>query len=86
MVVDHDIYMIDMLSERLIVFEGESAVHGEAHEPMSMQNGMNKFLANLGITFRRDEDTIRPRVNKVGSRLDREQKSKGEYYYYKIEE
>ncbi|MDO9516756.1 MAG: ribosome biogenesis/translation initiation ATPase RLI [Methanosarcinaceae archaeon] len=81
MVVDHDIYMIDMLSERLIVFEGEPAVHGEAHEPMGMQDGMNKFLANLGITFRRDEDTTRPRVNKVGSRLDREQKLKGEYYY-----
>ena len=86
MVVDHDIYMIDMLSERLIVFEGEPAVYGEAHEPMGMQDGMNKFLANLGITFRRDEDTTRPRVNKVGSRLDREQKSKGEYYYYKVEE
>ncbi|WP_340819772.1 ribosome biogenesis/translation initiation ATPase RLI [Methanolobus sp. WCC4] len=84
MVVDHDIYMIDMLSERLIVFEGEPAVYGKAHEPLSMQNGMNKFLANLDITFRRDEDTSRPRVNKPDSRLDREQKAKGEYYYHDI--
>jgi ATP-binding cassette subfamily E protein 1 len=84
MVVDHDIYMIDMLSERLIVFEGEPAVYGKAHEPSSMQDGMNKFLANLDITFRRDEDTSRPRVNKKDSRLDREQKSKGEYYYHDI--
>jgi ATP-binding cassette subfamily E protein 1 len=84
MVVDHDIYMIDMLSERLIVFEGEPAVYGKAHEPSSMQDGMNKFLANLNITFRRDEDTSRPRVNKKDSRLDREQKSKGEYYYHNI--
>ncbi|ETA67919.1 MAG: ATP-binding cassette, sub-family er 1 [Methanolobus sp.] len=84
MVVDHDIYMIDMLSERLIVFEGEPAVYGKAHEPSSMQDGMNKFLANLDITFRRDEDTSRPRVNKKDSRLDREQKSKGEYYYHNI--
>ncbi|MCD5425293.1 MAG: ribosome biogenesis/translation initiation ATPase RLI [Methanosarcinaceae archaeon] len=83
MVVDHDIYMIDMLSERLIVFEGEPAIWGEAHGPFSMQDGMNKFLSNLDITFRRDEDTIRPRVNKKNSRLDREQKTKGEYYYYK---
>ena len=81
MVVDHDIYLIDMLSERLIVFEGEPAVHGEAHGPFTMQRGMNKFLANLGITFRRDEETGRPRVNKLDSRLDREQKAKGEYYY-----
>ena len=86
MVVDHDIYMIDMLSERLIVFEGEPAVYGEAHPPSTMQNGMNKFLSDLDITFRRDEDTSRPRVNKKDSRLDREQKSKGEYYYYRLDE
>ncbi|AKB84140.1 ribosome biogenesis/translation initiation ATPase RLI [Methanococcoides methylutens] len=81
MVVDHDIYMIDMLSERLIVFEGKPAVYGKAHPPSSMQDGMNKFLSDLDITFRRDEDTSRPRVNKPGSRLDREQKAQGEYYY-----
>jgi len=86
MVVDHDIYMIDMLSERLIVFEGEPAVFGIAHPPSSMQKGMNKFLSDLGITFRRDEETIRPRVNKKDSRLDREQKAKGEYYYSKVDE
>ncbi len=85
MVVDHDIYLIDMLSERLIVFEGEPAVHGEAHGPFTMQRGMNKFLANLGISFRRDEETGRPRVNKLDSRLDREQKAKGEYYYSAVE-
>ncbi|MFD1587731.1 hypothetical protein ACFR9U_12115, partial [Halorientalis brevis] len=33
------------------------------------------------ITFRRDERTKRPRVNKPGSQLDREQKKNGEYYY-----
>jgi ATP-binding cassette subfamily E protein 1 len=85
MVVDHDIYMIDMLSERLIVFEGEPAVYGKAHQPASMQAGMNQFLENLDITFRRDEDTSRPRVNKPHSRLDREQKAKKEYYYHNIE-
>ncbi|MBN2109905.1 MAG: ribosome biogenesis/translation initiation ATPase RLI [Methanosarcinaceae archaeon] len=85
MVVDHDIYMIDMLSERLIVFEGEPAVYGKAHRPASMQDGMNRFLENLDITFRRDEDTSRPRVNKPHSRLDREQKAKKEYYYHNLE-
>ncbi len=85
MVADHDIYMIDMLSERLIVFEGEPAVYGKAHAPLSMHHGMNKFLSNLNITFRRDEDTHRPRVNKPDSRLDREQRSKGEYYYNVLE-
>jgi len=82
LVVDHDIYLIDMISDRLMVFQGEAGKKGVAKKPMGMREGMNLFLSNLNITFRRDEDTKRPRVNKLDSRLDREQKSKGEYYYY----
>ena len=32
------------------------------------------------MTFRRDERSSRPRVNKAGSRLDKEQKGSGTYY------
>jgi len=81
MVVDHDIYMIDMLSDRLLVFEGEPMKRGEVHGPFDMRQGMNRFLKGIGITFRRDEETKRPRVNKLDSQLDRTQKSEGEYYY-----
>jgi len=81
LVVDHDIYLIDLLSERLIVFEGEPGVLGIAQPPYDMRDGMNAFLKGIGITFRRDEETHRPRVNKPGSRLDRMQKEQGEYYY-----
>ncbi|MDI9616252.1 MAG: ribosome biogenesis/translation initiation ATPase RLI [Methanothrix sp.] len=80
-VVDHDIYLIDMLSERLIVFEGQPGVRGIANPPCDMREGMNRFLSAIGITFRRDEDTKRPRVNKPGSKLDRAQREMGEYYY-----
>jgi ATP-binding cassette subfamily E protein 1 len=73
--------MIDLLADRLMVFDGEPAVHGRASEPMGMRDGMNDFLANLDITFRRDENIGRPRINKPGSQLDREQKKQGEYYY-----
>ena len=69
------------LHQRLMVFEGKPSVYGEAHGPFSMESGMNRFLKNLGITFRRDEETRRPRVNNLGSRLDREQKESGNYYY-----
>ncbi len=82
MVVDHDIYLIDMISDRLIVFEGDAGKHGVAKKAVDMRKGMNRFLSNLNITFRRDEETKRPRVNKLNSRLDREQKREGEYYYY----
>jgi len=81
LVVDHDIYTIDLLSERLMVFEGEPGVLGIAHTPLEMREGMNTFLEHIGITFHREAETLRARVNKPGSRLDRMQKEQGEYYY-----
>jgi len=81
MVIDHDIYMIDLVSDRIQVFEGVPAEHGHATTPMGMREGMNTFLGNLDVTFRRDQRTGRPRINKPGSQKDREQKREGEYYY-----
>ncbi|MFA9515657.1 ribosome biogenesis/translation initiation ATPase RLI [Halopenitus sp. H-Gu1] len=81
LVIDHDIYMIDLLADRLMVFDGEPAEHGHAKPPQEMRAGMNDFLSDLGITFRRDERTGRPRINKPESQKDREQKRTGEYYY-----
>jgi ATP-binding cassette, sub-family E, member 1 len=81
MVIDHDIYLIDMISERILVFEGEPGVSGTATGPFRMREGMNRFLDALEVTFRRDQSG-RPRINKPDSFLDREQKSRGEFYYY----
>ncbi|MFW5918269.1 MAG: ribosome biogenesis/translation initiation ATPase RLI [Haloferacaceae archaeon] len=81
MVIDHDIYMIDLLADRLLVFDGQPAEYGRASRPQEMRSGMNEFLADLEITFRRDERTGRPRINKPDSQLDRRQKREGEYYY-----
>ncbi|HDP96167.1 MAG TPA: ribosome biogenesis/translation initiation ATPase RLI [Euryarchaeota archaeon] len=80
-VVDHDVYMLDLISDSLLVFQGDPAVKGNANGPMMMRDGMNRFLKDMAITFRRDSDTGRPRINKRDSKLDREQKSSGEYYY-----
>lgn len=81
LIVDHDVYFIDMVSDSLMVFSGEPGRHGVGEGPFSMRDGMNRFLRMVGVTFRRDADTNRPRINKFDSRLDREQKSSGEYYY-----
>lgn len=81
LVVDHDLLLIDYVSDMLMVFEGEAAVAGEAHGPFAMEDGMNHFLKSLNITLRRDKDSNRPRINSPGSRLDREQKAEGRYYY-----
>ena len=81
MIVDHDVYFIDMISDALIVFDGEPGKKGKARGPFSLHEGMNRFLKDVDITFRRDEETHRPRVNKPNSYMDRKQRSEGEYYY-----
>ena len=81
LIVDHDLLFVDYISDKLIVFEGKPAVEGMITGPFEMEDGMNKFLKELGITVRRDPETNRPRVNKLDSRLDREQKESGKYYY-----
>jgi ATP-binding cassette subfamily E protein 1 len=81
LVVDHDLLFLDYLSKKLIVFEGEPAVKGVVAGPFDMQEGMNKFLRELEITMRRDEESLRPRVNKPGSQKDREQRSADKLYY-----
>ncbi len=81
LVVDHDLLFLDLISDSLIVFEGKPAELGNVIGPMPMRDGMNRFLKTLGVTLRRDVESKRPRINKEDSRKDREQKSKGEYYY-----
>ena len=83
-IIEHDIVMSDMVSDRLIIFEGEPGKNGYSSPPQSMRQGMNKFLRMMNITLRRDSKTGRPRINKAGSKLDAAQKSLGEYYYAPI--
>jgi ATP-binding cassette subfamily E protein 1 len=66
-----------------MVFSGDPGRLGIAEGPFPMREGMNRFLQTLGITFRRDRSG-RPRINKPGSFLDREQRSSGSYYYSEI--
>jgi ATP-binding cassette subfamily E protein 1 len=80
-IIDHDLVFMDYLSDKLQVFSGEPAVHGIANKAEHMRDGMNRFLKELNVTFRRDENNKRPRVNKPGSVKDSNQKKSGEYYY-----
>ena len=80
-VVEHDIVAQDFIADRLMIFTGQSGLRGLGGRPQRLEDGMNSFLREMGITFRRDPDTKRPRVNKEGSKLDREQKREGRYYY-----
>lgn len=80
-IVEHDFIMATYLADRVIVFEGSPSVNTTAHTPEALLNGMNRFLELLGITFRRDPNNFRPRINKDKSVKDTEQKRAGQYFF-----
>merc|ERR1712179_241189 len=80
-IVEHDFIMATYLADRVIVFDGEPSVKTCAHSPQSLLGGMNKFLEQLSVTFRRDPNNYRPRINKLNSLKDSEQKASGSYFF-----
>jgi ATP-binding cassette subfamily E protein 1 len=80
-VAEHDVVAQDFMADRLMIFSGQPGINGVANSPTTLREGMNTFLKEMNITFRRDALTKRPRVNKENSRLDKYQKSIGEFYY-----
>ncbi|KAK3577011.1 hypothetical protein CHS0354_003074 [Potamilus streckersoni] len=80
-VVEHDFIMATYLADRVIVFEGTPSIDTKANTPQSLLNGMNNFLESLDITFRRDPNNFRPRINKLNSVKDVEQKKGGNYFF-----
>ncbi|CCX29610.1 Similar to Translation initiation factor RLI1; acc. no. Q03195 [Pyronema omphalodes CBS 100304] len=80
-IVEHDFIMATYLADRVIVFEGTPSVDAVATKPQSLLTGCNQFLKNLNVTFRRDKNTFRPRINKLDSQLDQEQKLSGNYFF-----
>lgn len=81
MVIDHDLLFLSFIADRTMLFTGEPGREGRA-EILPLKQGFNSFLREIGITFRRDEQTKRPRANKAGSQVDREQKERGEYFLF----
>ncbi|KAK7969619.1 P-loop containing nucleoside triphosphate hydrolase protein [Apiospora saccharicola] len=78
-IVEHDFIMATYLADRVIVFDGQPGVDARANTPESLLSGCNSFLKNLDVTFRRDPTNFRPRINKMNSQLDQEQKLNGNY-------
>ncbi|KAI3910891.1 hypothetical protein MKW98_022578 [Papaver atlanticum] len=87
-----DIYLIDEPSayldseQRIVASKGDCvwgtpSIESTANAPQSLLTGMNLFLFQLDITFRRDPTNFRPRINKLESTKDKEKKAVGTFYY-----
>ncbi len=80
-VVDHDVQFIDYIGDSMLVFEGVPGKQGSVFGPVRKNEGMNKVLKMLDITYRQDKQTKRPRINKPGSQVDQQQRAKDNFYY-----
>lgn len=80
-IVEHDFIMATYLADRVVVYSGTPSVEATAGSPQSLLTGMNKFLSSLQITFRRDPTNYRPRINKMDSVKDKEQKATGNFFF-----
>ncbi|MHA1239315.1 MAG: ATP-binding cassette domain-containing protein, partial [Promethearchaeota archaeon] len=78
--IEHDIQIADSLIDRLLLFTGKPGVHGKTIGPLNKREGMNLFLKEIDVTFRRDTRTGRARLNKKGSQLDRAQRASGQLW------
>jgi ATP-binding cassette subfamily E protein 1 len=79
LIIDHDILFLSHISNRILLFDGIPGKKGYA-KMYELKEGLNEFLKKVNITFRVDKETKRPRVNKLNSKADREQKEKGIYF------
>ena len=79
-IVEHDFIMATYLADKVIVFDGIPAKEAYCTSPEGLVSGMNKFLKLMDITFRRDPTNFRPRINKLNSQKDQEQKGAGNYF------
>ncbi len=80
-IVEHDFIMATYMADRVMVFEGTPSLDATAHKAESLLTGCNRFLKNLNVTFRRDPTSFRPRINKLDSQMDKQQKLAGNYFF-----
>ena len=87
-IVEHDITMSFILANnpnsRVIIFKETMLDPNQryclASKPQKLEEGMNDFLKDLDITFRKSFNSKRYRINRINSTKDREQKNKGQYF------
>lgn len=78
-VVEHDLLLVSYLADSIINFSGVAGKSGESGEIVDFEKGVGVLLKELDVTLRKDKESGRPRINKKGSVLDREQKASGKW-------
>lgn len=83
-IVEHDIMMglnfVQDVKNTVIICSQPETNKSLISSPVPWSQGINSFLQMMGVTMRSSEQTSRPRINKLGSQMDQEQKKLGVYY------
>lgn len=83
-IVEHDIMMglnfVQDVKNTVIICSQTEPGSSVISAPVPWSHGINSFLQMMGITMRSSEGSARPRINKLGSQMDQEQKKLGIYY------
>ena len=79
LVVDHDLEFLLNTVDRLMVMDGEPARHGFVKGVYDKDDGVRLLLEKFDLSYRRDSETKRLKLNKRGSVKDRELKQSGAF-------
>ncbi|MBI5035886.1 ATP-binding cassette domain-containing protein [Candidatus Micrarchaeota archaeon] len=79
LVVDHDLEFVLNTVDRLVVLEGTPAVQGRVAGVFSKEKGISRLLSDFDLTYRRDQDIDRLKLNKAGSVKHRALKESGKF-------
>ena len=61
-IIDHDLQLMDLISDSMVIFEGISGVKGHATSPLSKTDGMNQFLKTLKRKLSHEKKTVSKKV------------------------
>ncbi|MBI5225339.1 ATP-binding cassette domain-containing protein [Candidatus Micrarchaeota archaeon] len=69
-VVDHDLEFLYNSVDRLLVMNGESGKSGHVEGIYEKEEGVSRLLSDFDLSYRRDNESKRLKLNKAGSKKD----------------
>ena len=78
-VVDHDLEFLYNTVDRLIVMDGKSGEHGYVKGIFDKEAGVRMLMEEFDLSYRKDSETKRLKLNKQGSKKDVKLRGEGKF-------
>ena len=70
LLVDHDLEFVHNTADRIIIISGESGKEGRVEGIYDKDDGIRRLMKDFDLSYRRDEESNRLKLNKKGSKKD----------------